>query len=312
VLALACLPAVVRAQAPVPATATQHAARMAALESLLAACAAQPTECNPERVGADEQIQLEDGTVTRIRLEWLRAGIENLGKQTGAVRKEMADGLGARLSRLKTAPPVTFSLPAAAASAQGEFNRVLAAKEFAPERQPSWIERKWTEFWRWVGELLSRSFAAASNTPVWVRYFFEALLFLIPVLLLAVWLLRQVREERLRAARGNDPRPASPLAPSAEWLTLAEELARAGEWRQAIHALYWATIADFEVRHIWQRNQTRTPREYLRLLEPGSEARRALAEQTRLFELAWYGYREASREDYLRAQELRAATEARG
>ncbi|WP_433966428.1 DUF4129 domain-containing protein [Tunturiibacter gelidiferens] len=71
-----------------------------------------------------------------------------------------------------------------------------------------------------------------------------------------------------------------------------------------MHALYWQTISRFEERRMWATTRSRTPREYVALLEPGSERRRLLREQTALLETIWYGHLEANEEHYRRAEDL--------
>lgn len=295
------------AQSAPAVSLAEHKTRVEALGAALQACADDRRQCTAERIGADETVTLENGVATRIRLEWLRAGMVRLGAAEGQPRKELLTSLQQHLAWLKadrkTAPAVT--------RAHGEFAQVLAAREFAPDPEPSWLRRKWNEFLRWLVEALSKSFEAATHAPEWLRFLFEALLFLVPMLLLCVWLLRQAREDRIHPSlRGKDQAESS-VGPSTEWIAQAEECARRGEWRKAIHALYWATIAGFEARHAWRRNRTRTPREYLRLLKENSAERAALEEQTRLFEVIWYGYREAGEEDYRRAAQLLTMAEAR-
>lgn len=62
---------------------------------------------------------------------------------------------------------------------------------------------------------------------------------------------------------------------------------------------------------MWSPNRSRTPREYVRLLEAGSARWKLLRQQTQGFERVWYGLRDAARQDYDRAlalhEELRAA-----
>ena len=296
-----------------PATPAAFAERAAALKVLLDTCIATPSECKPDEVGADQQVMLDDKIITRIRLDWLRAGIARLGtasgSASGADRHAVAAELSGRLARLDD----TSAGPDAARIEQGraQMAQVLATEEFAPEPEPNWFQRKWKEFKLWLYGLLARSAEAISNTPSWARSLFELLLFSVPVILLLVWMMRQVRADRLHPAVETGPRHSAGPAPSAEWLALAEELARQSLWREAIHALYWATIATLESRRLWSASRTRTPREYIRLLAPGSPVRAALTEQTRLFELAWYGQHEATEAEFNRASQLRAAAEAR-
>ena len=88
------------------------------------------------------------------------------------------------------------------------------------------------------------------------------------------------------------------------WRSLAEEQASRGDWRDAVHCLYWASIAVLEGRNLWAANRSRTPREYVRLLEAGSSRWMLLRQQTQGFEHVWYGLNEAAHQDYERALEL--------
>jgi len=77
-----------------------------------------------------------------------------------------------------------------------------------------------------------------------------------------------------------------------------------GDWRDAVHCLYWASIAALEGRRLWSPNRSRTPREYVRLLETGSSRWMLLRQQTQGFERIWYGLNGAAPRDYERALEL--------
>jgi hypothetical protein len=68
--------------------------------------------------------------------------------------------------------------------------------------------------------------------------------------------------------------------------------------------LYWAAIVLLEARRAWRHNPTRTPREYVRLLKPGSARQRALRGLTQVFERVWYGLRGADAAEYARAREM--------
>jgi hypothetical protein len=286
-----------------------HRARMAGLKDVLAGCVAEARQCHPEEVGADERVQLRPGEVARIRLEWLRQGVRTLGTATGDERKTLAADLSARLARLTALEDAV--LPERVQQGRVQVDQVLATKEFRKEPEPTWIERKWRAFVEWLNRIFGKSLDAVSAAPGWLKYVFEALLFLAPAVLLLLWMMRQVREDRMRIAKSGEREERGTLAPANEWLKLAEEFAGQSDWRQAIHALYWATIAGFEKRRVWRTNRTRTPREYLSLLAMDAPARVALMEQTRLFELTWYGYREASSDDYARALQLQSSMEAR-
>ncbi len=97
-----------------------------------------------------------------------------------------------------------------------------------------------------------------------------------------------------------------------DWAKQAEEFADDGEWREAVHCLYWAAIVSLESRRAWRHNPTRTPREYVRLLKPGSAQQKGLRELTRMFERVWYGLREARAEEYAEARGLYEALASGG
>jgi hypothetical protein len=52
----------------------------------------------------------------------------------------------------------------------------------------------------------------------------------------------------------------------------------------------------------WRHNPTRTPREYVGLLQPGSPQQQGLRGLTTLLERLWYGQRAATAEDFESAQ----------
>ena len=56
-----------------------------------------------------------------------------------------------------------------------------------------------------------------------------------------------------------------------------------------------------EGQKLWRQNRARTPREYLRLLQAGSDKQRALGGLTGIFERIWYGLRPAAESDYRQA-----------
>jgi hypothetical protein len=59
-----------------------------------------------------------------------------------------------------------------------------------------------------------------------------------------------------------------------------------------------------ESRRAWRHNPTRTPREYVRLLKPGSAQQQGLRKLTQIFERVWYGLRDADESEYAEARAL--------
>jgi hypothetical protein len=124
-----------------------------------------------------------------------------------------------------------------------------------------------------------------------------------------IWLLLRI-ERRSRVQLIPDV-VSAPDAPSARewhlWLQDAHAMAAKGLWPEAIHFLYWASIARLESRRLWPADRARTPREYLALLAAADPRKPTLTELTRKFERTWYGGREAAATDFHAALEQAAA-----
>jgi hypothetical protein len=110
----------------------------------------------------------------------------------------------------------------------------------------------------------------------------------------------------LRGDRGWPPGAASAIHWQL-WLEDARRAAAAGQWREAIHFLYWAAISRLESKRLWPADRARTPREYLALVAPEDPRQPGLASLTGSFERVWYGGRDAAESDYQRAEQIATA-----
>jgi hypothetical protein len=86
------------------------------------------------------------------------------------------------------------------------------------------------------------------------------------------------------------------------WWREAVAAADRGDFREAVHCGYWAAITRLEERQLIPEEKTRTPREYLRMLETHPVERGILKEQTTRLERIWYGCREATAADWSNAR----------
>ena len=117
--------------------------------------------------------------------------------------------------------------------------------------------------------------------------------------LLVLWIIRTLDRQRIALGRldaGGDRAEAE--AESKAWADLAKGHAGNGEWRDAVHCLYWASIVSLEDRRTLRRSATRTPREALALIDVASHLRQPLQAQTGAFERIWYGLQNAEASDY--------------
>ncbi len=229
----------------------------------------------------------------------------------------------------QSSAPATRQVPAAAHAVtqltpaqQAQFTRaraaaerILATAEFQQPEPTLWDRIKQVIF-AFITRLFMGIDRVTSESP-WVGRALEWLLFGAAAVGLLVWVLRTLQRQRLRVDLGREPAKAAEWARKRDdWRQLAEESADKGAWREAIHAVYWASIAELEGRRLWRQNPARTPREYVRLLRPGTAEQRELRGLTATLERSWYGQREGTREEFAEAKQrfdnLAGATTAGG
>jgi hypothetical protein len=216
-------------------------------------------------------------------------------READAQLRAMAREAGARATG---APAQTQGF----AQARSAANDVLRSPEFEGDLGTTWWDRFWAKVRNLVADLFNGVDALGAHAP-WIGTLLEWLLFGAAAVGLLVFLLRTAARQRMRLALERSMPAATAWEQAAEdWARRAEENAATGAWREAVHCLYWAAIVLLESRRAWRHNPTRTPREYVRLLKPGSEQQQGLRGLTQSLERSWYGQREATAEDFQRAQ----------
>ncbi len=188
-------------------------------------------------------------------------------------------------------------------TARKDANAILAGREFNTSSEPSLRDRIMAILYRWLDRLLSHVAAFGARSP-WIGPVLEWFLGTLACALLLVWAFRGVHRQRVRmrieAARNIEQTDERVL----NWMREAEEHAARERFRDAVHCLYWASVTALEGRRLWQPDRARTPREYLRLLDPASSLTPLLRRQTFSFESIWYGLRPAARLDYENALQI--------
>ena len=163
----------------------------------------------------------------------------------------------------------------------------------------------------WLANLLDKFFSGlvrfGSNAP-WIVWVLRILL-LVGLCTALVWfLLRIERRSRIRLIPEIELATGAPSAREWQlWLRDAQAMAAQGQWREAIHFLYWASISRLEAKRLWPADRARTPREYLALLNGTDPRKSNLTALTRSFERTWYGGRAAQASDFNAALEQAAA-----
>jgi len=156
----------------------------------------------------------------------------------------------------------------------------------------------------WLGAIFGGIGALGEYAP-WLGTLLEVLFYLAAAVGILFFVRRAFVRQRLAISLGAGAAKAGAWDKEADdWAALADGCAAQQQWREAVHCLYWAAIVRLEARRAWRHNPTRTPREYVRLLKPGSQQQGALRSLTQILERVWYGLRDASDEDYQQARSL--------
>jgi hypothetical protein len=271
---------------------------------LVGRCATDAKACEAGSVGDDDRVQGSSGAF-EVHWEWLRGALAEARKAPAQDREKALTGVAERLDEEAreaglesddgTPRPVDFG------KARMKADAVLARGEFRAVTEESFWQRAMARFAGW----LRRVFSGAVRLGRYAAWIGPALEwgFVLAVCVGAIlWGLRVLRRQRLAIAlEGPAARIREWEEVSRRWAEAAHAAAEAGEWREAVHSLYWASVVEMEGRKVWRQSRVRTPREYLRLLEAASPYYGQLRGLTGLLERVWYGLAEAGRADYEQA-----------
>ena len=281
---------------------SEYLAQLTHLQTLVEQCRTDPGRCDPKAVPDDEPI--DSGRFT-IRWQWLRHVLEP-GADPKA--KDRLDSLDAAAKRLQddaaeaagSGDPQELN---AVPEGRRQADAILHRPEFRRVRQSSWFQRWVAAGFLFLTKLFSGAGKYLPRLP-WLPEAIEWGLLMLAAAGLLLWLGRQHRRQRLVIAADHHNAATLWQKESDNWAERARAEAGRGDWREAVHCLYWSAIVMLEGQKLWRQNRARTPREYLVLLEPGSPRRNHLNGLTRVFERIWYGLRPATQVDYQQAEAL--------
>jgi hypothetical protein len=230
------------------------------------------------------------------------AGYAALAQQIESLRQDLAPGTG----------PEKRVDPVAAARA------VLSGPDFAsdPLPPPSLMDR----FAAWLDRMLSKLHGPTGPTPrfhvdpkalEWTFYILMGLAFAVVVWLLVRALSR--RGPRARPLVLDETETALVEARDTDSLLgLAEQQAKAGDYRRAFRLLYLATLIALDTGGVLRFDRSKTNWEYLRALRAAGreDVSQALTPMTREFDQVWYGFAPTTAADYARALSQHQALQA--
>jgi hypothetical protein len=187
--------------------------------------------------------------------------------------------------------------------AHRELEKILGGSEFAAVHPPSAWDMFRQRLSAWMLRMLGKLFGGMARYPIGGEILFW-LIVVAGVGFIALWVFRFLASrERMEAMPGSEIVNASRTWQ--EWIRMAREAAARNDFREAVHAAYWAGIARLEDAGVVPKDRTKTPREYLRLVTsaPGELAarpmyREPLTELTKRLERIWYANRGAGPDDY--------------
>jgi hypothetical protein len=287
-------------------TFTEYQEHVRQLAAIVDACKAQRSAaaCNPRLVGPDNYVETAEGA-RAVRFDWLRRTLaEAIPGKVPAKQGDDADAqLAAAASRLAQDAGSAPEPAPSTANVRAHLTTVLAMHRFQRYQQdPSLLDRARAALLRWLWNRLNSVAEYGGRNP-WIAHGLEGLAIAAPCVLLAWWVLMELRKQPGLPQRSE---PVVAQAPSARewqrWLEEAEKFARESHWREAIHHVYWAVISRLEAHGLWPADRARTPREYLALLREGHALKPELRSLTRSFEVIWYGHRPAGEEQYHEAR----------
>jgi Domain of unknown function (DUF4129) len=243
-------------------------------------------------------VQTEQSRVV-VPTDWLASQLlraEHDSGQSKTVLREVRRRLAAM--RQSATDMERASPQAGPQSAHTQLDKILQRREFAgadgPSQSELWAER----IGRWITERILRLFSllhvgrTTGNVITWA------------IVALALGFFCYWVWKNIFRARRSEPAQTRESATEElrQWARDAFAAADRGDYREAVHCAYWATIVHLESLGLLRRDHSRTPRESLRLLEPHPKERQLVGDFTRHFELIWYGYRPASPDDWTNAR----------
>ena len=285
-------------------TADAFRADVVRLQGVVAACANAAAGCNADAVGDDVRVGDVANGGFEEHWDWLRGALKDAKTAKDGERAKLMHELDARLDAMSRESAGGGATENGFAQARAVANEVLAQPQFQGAVGLTWWDRAKMKMLGWLQRMIDGLVGVGTAAP-WLGTLLEWVFFVGAAVGLLFFLLRNVARQRLRVALGGEAVQKSAWESEADdWAKWAAGHAEAREWREAVHCLYWAAIVLLESRRAWRHNPTRTPREYVRLLKPGSAQQQGLRRLTQIFERVWYGLRDADEREYAEARDL--------
>lgn len=250
--------------------------------------------------------------VCEVDNEWLHTALEEFKSLTPAERVTRLEQLIDRLKALEERVAYKLRPPTENDNkvfTKGKIESILSRPEYVTqERGPNALTRLIQDFVRWLSQFLPGPIRMSQGGSNWMTVVAQVVV-LIVALLVVLYVVRILfrrfagkrtkRAPKKRKARIVLGERLKPEDTSTGLLAEAEALARRGEIRAAIRKAYIATLVELGDRKVIALAQHKTNRDYLNSVRSIPVLHSTMRGLTDSFELHWYGFAEATHDDWL-------------
>ena len=238
-----------------------------------------------------------DGQRYDVPSGWLQRGLESARRDPSTWPAERSK-LIAQLDALRYEARALFERDQAERAppehdvARGALADVLARSEFRQMAQQSAFARLRERAFDWMSGILER----LAGGPLGRRGTAVAFAWILSILAgiaLATLAVRAFMRPERRLSSLDDG-TIERAKPAGAW---AREALRAPDAREAVRCAYRAVVAGIEEEGTWRTDDSRTPREYARLLADGHRRRPLFTDIARRFEEVWFAARTPTDDD---------------
>lgn len=294
---------VAQSEAPPAMDADGYRGRLVRAERDIAAAATLNEGRGIAAAVPDRWVVTIDGTTLTVDMRWMdtaAARIVDPG-QWPRTRQEIQSRLRTMRAEASRAAVVHRRPP------RDVLSEVLARPEFQHSPASVWFEAQRRRLVDWLVRTLNRITGSRADGRT-LALLFAWLAAVLALGALAAWL--AVVLARRSGAATLELHTVPPRRPPArQWGLRALHAAHAGDVREAVRCAYRAALSRLDEQGLWRIDESRTPREYLRLLRRDDPRHPAVAALTTQFEQVCYAGRAASGED---ARQLTANLESLG
>ncbi|HXC73040.1 MAG TPA: DUF4129 domain-containing protein [Pyrinomonadaceae bacterium] len=253
-----------------------------------------------------------DGESCTVDNAWLHRALHELKSDDFEKLNQILESLQAVEARVEERQATARSTDSKE-WAKGRLEAILARPEYVSQsRGPNALQRLLQDFFRWLQKFLPKRTNTNPSSAKWINLIARIGVVLAGLLLvgfIATLLLKRFkREAKIKVRKKKEARIVlgerlEPEQTAVDLLSEAEELARRGELRAAIRKAYIALLVELGDRKIISLAQHKTNRDYLNALRSAPELHSKMRGLTNSFERHWYGFVDASENDW---QEFRS------